>query len=413
MAKRAATKRASSGRRGGAKQRATAAPTLKNILGQPSWAVAGGQVQAFVTELGGHVGPVRFRLDGRVVEPYSVAPWATEKLDPRTNPPVIRVLRGDFFCMPFGGNTTPFGREKHPVHGETANAKWRFQSLQTTPEGRTCLHLSLRTRIRPGLVDKRISLIRGHRAIYSQHVIRQMSGPMTFGHHAMLRFPDEPGSGVISTSPFVYGQVFPEPIERPENRGYSILQPGAEFTSLESVPMVTGQTTDLSRYPARRGYEDLVMLVSDSSVPFAWTAVTFAKQGYVWFALKDPNVLPHTVLWISNGGRHYAPWNGRHINVMGLEEVLSYFHPGLAESVAENPISRKGYPTYVELNPNRPMVVNYIMAVARIPQGFDRVAQIQADQDEQSVTLTSASGQSVSAPIDVSFLRSAAAEAAA
>jgi hypothetical protein len=175
--------------------------------------------------------------------------------------------------------------------------------------------------------------------------------------------------------------------------------------------MVSGQTTDLSRYPARRGYEDLVMLVGDNSVPFAWTVVTFPKQGYVWFALKDPSVLPHTVLWISNGGRHYAPWNGRHVNVMGLEEVLSYFHPGLAESVAPNPISRMGYPTYVELSPDRPMVVNYIMAVARIPREFDRVVQIQADQGEQSVTLTSASGQSVSVPIDVSFLRSSAGEA--
>ena len=46
-----------------------------------------------------------------------------------------------------------------------------------------------------------------------------MAGPVNPGHHAIIKFPDEPGSGVISTSRFVYGQVCPEPVERPENPG--------------------------------------------------------------------------------------------------------------------------------------------------------------------------------------------------
>src|SRR5205814_1633800 len=121
-----------------------------------------------------------------------------------------------------------------------------------------------------------------------------------------------------------------------------------------------GDFADLSRYPARRGFEDLVMLVSDTGAPFAWTAVTFLKQRYVWFALKDPGVLRETIFWISNGGRHYPPWNGRHVNVMGLEEVTSYFHLGLAESARKNPLSTKGIPSCVQLNPRRPLTVNYI-----------------------------------------------------
>ena len=76
---------------------------------------------------------------------------------------------------------------------------------------------------------------------------------------------DAPGSGLVSTSRFVYGQVFPKVFEAPENRGYSCLKPGAEFKSLQKVPTLTGETADLTRYPARRGFEDLVMLVSDAS----------------------------------------------------------------------------------------------------------------------------------------------------
>ena len=356
-----------------------------------------------MTQTGGHLGPVTFDRRGAKIQPLSVAPWATEPPD-RSQPPIIRVLRGDFFCLPFGGNTTPYGSEQHPVHGETANAKWKLESSASPRGQRPTLHLSLQTRVRRGRVDKYVSLATDHDAVYQRHVVSGMSGPMNFGHHAMVRFPDEPNSGVVSTSPFAYGQVFPEPMERPENRGYSILKPSAEFEALSAVPTVTGERADLSRYPSRRGYEDLVMLVSDDRVPFAWTAVTFPKRRYAWFALKDPRVLRSTIFWISNGGRHYAPWNGRHLNVMGLEEVTSYFHPGLAESVADNPIAKRGYPTHVHLDPQTPLVVNYVMGVAPVPTGFDRVDAI--DEADGGVTLR-CGGRSVHVPVDLAFLQGA------
>ncbi len=343
---------------------------------------------------------------GRKLQPYSVAPWAEERTDPSL-PPILKALRGDFFCLPFGGNDTPFGKEKHPVHGETANARWQFRSLESGA-GRTCLHLSLATKVRPGRVDKRIWLLEGQNTVYCQHVVSQMEGPMNLGHHAMLKFPDEPGSGLLATSPFVYAQVFPGAFELPENRGYCLLKPGAQFKSLEKVPTITGGTADLTRFPSRRGFEDLVMIVSDADVPFAWTAVTFPKERYVWFALKDPRVLRETVFWISNGGRHYPPWSGRHVNVMGVEEVTSYFHFGLAESARKNPISQKGFPTCVRLSSRKPLVVPYLMGVASIPAGFGRVASIQAARGKQALLLKSANGRQVEAAVDVEFLRAGA-----
>ena len=376
------------------------------VYGQPSWRLASTQVEAFVTEVGGHLGPITFDRKGRRLQPYSVTPWAEEQTD-RSLPPIIKALRGDFFCLPFGGNASPFGTERHPVHGETANARWQFRSLETKA-GRSCLHLSLKTKVRPGQVDKRIWVVDGQNTVYSQHVVTGMSGPMNLGHHAMLKFPDSPGSGFVSTSRFVYGQVFPQAFELPENRGYSWLEPGAEFKSLRKVPTQKGGTADLTRFPARRGFEDLVMLVSDAKAPFAWTAVTFPGERYAWFALKDPRVLRETVFWLSNGGRHYPPWNSRHINVMGLEEVTSYFHLGLAESARANPISRKGFPTCLALNPKKPLVVPYIMGVAAIPAGFDRVVSIQAIGGNRAILLKSASGRQAQAAVDIDFLQAGA-----
>jgi hypothetical protein len=118
--------------------------------------------------------------------------------------------------------------------------------------------------------------------------------------------------------------------------------------------------------------------------------------------------LRETIFWLSNGGRHYPPWNGRHTNVMGLEEVTSYFHFGLAESARKNPISRKGFPTCLVLNPKQPLVVPCIMGVARIPAGFDRVASIRAVPGSRAIRLESASGRRADAAVDLGFLQAPA-----
>ena len=381
----------------------TKKPGLRNVAGHPSWRLRSSDVEAFITQQGGQMAPLTFEHRGRKLQPLSVAPWWREKLPPDT-PPVVKILRGDFFCLPFGGNETPYGRERHPIHGETANARWKLEALDLKI-GRTTLHLSLRTRIRKGRVDKRVILVKGHNAVYQQHVISEMAGPMNFGHHAMVKFPDALASGVVSTSKFAYGQVFPAEFERPADGGYSCLEPGATFTSLTRVPRRDGRSADLTLYPAREGFEDLVMLVSDARLPFAWSAVTFPKERYAWFALRDPRVLGQTILWISNGGRHYPPWSGRHRRVMGIEDVTSYFHLGLAESAKANPVSRKGSPTSFTLEPQRPLAVNHIMGTVKIPGGFDRVKTIRAATDLDSVTLTSASGKSAKATLDVAFLQ--------
>ena len=374
--------------------------SIRPVLGQPSWSFQSSHVAAHLTRLGGQLGPVTFRLGRKHITPFSVAPWAEEKPDPSL-PAMLRALRGDFFCAPFGGNATPWRGEKHPPHGETANASWTLQSLVENASG-AMLHAGLDLTIRRGRVDKFVRLVAGQTAIYQRHVISGARGPMNVGHHAMLHFPEGPGSGVISTSPLLQGQVFPGAFESPENRGYQSLKPGATFRSLDRVPLLVGGTTDLSRYPARKGFEDLVMLTPAENVTLGWTAVTFPGQRYVWFSLRDPRQLRHTIFWISNAGRHYAPWNGRHTAVMGLEDVTSYFHEGLAESVRPNPLSRRGLPTALALDPKTPTSISYIMAVAAIPVGFDRVADIVPTPG--GVELRAAGGQRVTCALDLEFL---------
>lgn len=377
------------------------AESLRTVAGWPSWIVRSRNVEAAVTRTGGQLAPVVFDRGGRRLQPYAVAPWAEER-HPK-EPKIVQVLRGDFFCMPFGGNAAPFRGERHPVHGETANRDWRFVGLSRSGKEQ-CLRLRLKTTIRPGTVEKTIRLVDGHNAVYCRHELTGFAGPMDLGHHATLRFPDEEGSGLISTSPFVHGQVYVRPTEQPEQRGYSCLKPGAIFTSLRKVPTVFGTAADLSRYPARRGFEDIAILVADPSLKLAWTAASFPRQRYVWFTLRDPSVLASTLLWMSNGGRHYPPWSGRHVNTIGLEDMTGFFHEGLAASAGSNPLRRCGFTTSLSLSPAKPTVVNYIMACVPTPAGFGRVRGIEPAARRDGVALTDDNGRTVRVPVDLAWL---------
>jgi len=380
-------------------------PKTTIIQGQPSFKISTNTVEAFVTQTGGHLGPVTFKIGTKKIQPYSINPWATEKTD-KALAPILKVLRGDFFCMPFGGNDKSYKGEKHPIQGETCNEKWTFESLKTQGPA-TELILKMKTKARKGSVTKSITLIKNHAAVYCKHTISGMTGPMSFGHHAMLKFPENEGSGIISASRFLRGQVFPGHFENPANYGYSSLKPGAMFSSLNNVPMADGSNADLTRYPARKGFDDLVMFSSDPTEDIAWTAVTFPAEGYMWFSIKNPRVLASTVLWISNGGRHYAPWNGRHTGVMGLEEVTAYFNYGLTESAGVNQVNRRGIPTCAEMAPDSPHTINYIMGVSPIPRGFNGVRSIKSSPEKNELTITADNSMTIKVPAFVWFVTGA------
>lgn len=346
---------------------------LRTIHGAPSWRIANDSVEAWVTRDGGHLGPVNFETSLGRIQPFSVAPWPPREIG-LNSPGVLRNLRGDFFCLPFGAAGKPWRQEIHPLHGETAEGRWRRVSCVRST-GATELVAQIKLKIRPGLVTKRIRLVRGQTVVYSSHEITGLEGPMSLGHHAMLRFPDREGSGHIACSGFRFGQV--RPAEGKGNSGdHSRLRSGAIFRSLGGVPQKRGGFADLTRFPARLGFDDLVLLATRRTQPLAWFTVTFPKERYLWFSLKNPRQLTSTLLWHSNGGFQGAPWNGRHRPVMGIEEITAYFDFGLRASVRPNPLSRRGVPTALEMRAGQTLRIPYVMGIVTLPRGFDKVSRV-------------------------------------
>jgi hypothetical protein len=315
--------------------------------------------------------------------------------------PVLDILRGDWFCVPFGGNSEAFRGEQHPPHGEIVGGTWRLLG-DTKTGGVTTLRMSYETKARPGTITKELSLVEGQNVVYSRNVIEGFAGPAPLGHHATLAMPDAEGVFRIATSPFRFGMTNPTLFSNPVNREYQSLAIGARFTDLARVPVQfrDAPEADLTRLPARRGYADLVQIVNQDGGP-AWTTATRVDEGWMWFSLKDPAVLNSTVFWIENRGRHGVPWNGRN-NCLGLEDVTALFADGLVPSAQPNILTKEGVKTAIELRADRPTAVNYIQGVARVPAGFDLVKTAEFKPGE--VIFTSASGQKVTIPVRHEFL---------
>ncbi len=345
-------------------------------------------ISLHITREGGHLAPIIFQLEGREVSPYALAPWLPEQID-GTLPVLLKNLRGDFLCLPFGP------QENAPPHGETANNTWELVSRDQNH-----IILAIDATDISARVEKTVSIRPGETALYISHTITGLEGDWSHGTHPILDLSEMPeGAARLSVSPFRWASVYPEWFSNPADGANQALKIGALFTDLTEVPLAEEGSTDLTRYPARPGTDDLVMMVSEEATaaqPFAWAAVVM--DGYVWFSLKNPADFPATMFWLSNGGRSAAPWNSRHTARLGVEDICSHF----CDSVD---ISRKdllrnlAIPTTRRFSKETPVTLRNIQAVTACPENFGKVFSI-LPAGENAISLTDENGTSITTQVD-------------
>jgi hypothetical protein len=356
------------------------------------WRLANGLVEVGVNRLGGQLGPVRFVLGDRRVEPMHRAPWLDEP--GAADSTMLQNLQGDFFCAPFGENDLLPGDGS--AHGLTANGAWR-EVVAT----RTRLELELDGEVLGARVRKEVSLRPGEPVVYQIHRLEGGEGSLPLGHHAMLRAPE--GERLeLSFSPWTFAGTPPQPVEGDASRGRSLLRYPQQISDLSRASTADGATVDLSSYPALDSSEEIVMLVTDPRQLIGWSAAVAPESGWIWFGLRANTVLRNTLLWLSNGGRGYPPFLGRHRRVLGIEEVTSYFHLGHRASTEPNELSRSGMTTSIPLQPAVPTVTRYAFGVVQAPSGFRRVATLSLEDD--TLLLADEAGRTVAVPFDTGFL---------
>jgi hypothetical protein len=370
-------------------------------FGKPSYTIKNDNVEIFITVQGGHM-TGSFKHGDRDISPFFVSPWSTEHLDDSILP-ILQVMRGDYFCFPFGINADAYKGVSHPLHGKTANHCWDFVEIKEEAS-EVSIRLSLDLSPAEGKVDKVISLRKGAPIIYNNHTITGFSGKFSFGNHPNIQCPDKTGSAIIDMTKPIAGFTAPMPINVPEGKGYALLKPNAEITDISKIPTVYNDFIDLRRYPMPKGFEDVVIFVNDPSKDFTFSAVTIPEEEFLYFQLKDPKVSSETLLWMLNGGNFNPPFDGRGIGVLGVEEVTGYFFYGIIPSIEKNPMQEKGYRTYAEMTAADMFEVKLINGLIPVDKGFKGVENI-VKKDSSTITIMGRGGEKIDVACDVDFLR--------
>jgi hypothetical protein len=289
----------------------------------------------------GHLCAMKVESDGRRLTPLHRAPWIDEPaaMLPEGLPEGVARLSGDFLCAPFSASDI----EEAPLHGWSANSPWTVIENGPIDSG-WCARLRLQRKIMGAQVDKILILRDGHPFLYQEHVFNGGVGAVPVAHHAMTVMAS---GGRLSFSPKRLVATSGDPLEPDPARGRYLLAYPARSDDPAHFPAADGGTVDLTNYRMDRRHEDFVVLVEAAHEGPGWTAVAREAEADLVLVLKNPSELPVTMLWISNGGRDYAPWSGRHRGVLGIEDGRTAV--GHAASLGDNWLKREGVATCFEL----------------------------------------------------------------
>lgn len=326
---------------------------------------------------------------GEDLRPLHKAPWTRAGERPPPSVPAIEQrLAGDFFCAPFAK-----ARPDLPLHGWAANGDWQQVKAPSNMPGTQTAIYQLRQKVEGAALTKQICVRSGHPFVYQTHIFTGGAGEIPIAHHAMLHVP---GGARLSFSPKSEGRTGPIPPETEPVKGRSILAYPQTFTSLASLRRADSAIIDGSFYPFDRNHEDVVVLSECPTASIGWSAAVADQDGFVFLGLKDASLLPQTVIWMSNGGRYYPPWNGRHTAVIGIEEAAVDFH------LADNGKDGKSVRTALTLAPDTVTRIRYAFGAFRVPRGWSRVSDVAVS--DHHVVITDAGGDARTFPFDGRFL---------
>lgn len=338
----------------------------------------------------GHIATLDLPAEGGPIAPLHRAPWADEAgWDDQGLAPGIRGLSGDFFCAPFG----PSDIDGSEGHGWPANSPWRL--LEETHNGAThSASFELEHRVQNGRLCKRLTLRDGEPFLYQTHSFIGGSGRISVAHHPMIHLAT---TGRLSVSPKAWAETVEPWPEMAVALGYP-----ARSTDLARFPGADGNAVDLTRLPLAQTNVDLVMLVEAQGTPLGWTALARESEGDTILILKDPAVLPVTMVWTSNGGRAGPPWNGRHRGVIGIEDGATYAWHGHAASIAANPLADAGIATAIGLDPDGTVEIRHMIGAFRHSGSAPAIRSVVAS--DTALFVTAIDGSSYRLACDGTFL---------
>lgn len=339
-------------------------PRLSDPVPAPwrlQWDCGSAEVQA----LGAMLGPVNFRLDaGLEMQVMHVAPWAG-KARTQALPGVLRRLRGEWPCVPFGLTDAPadlpadwqvLAPDDDWPHGYAANHAWTCEHADAQ---QVLLAITYPETAPIERMERRVQAVAGEAALDISLVIHpRRSLRLPAGLHPTFQLPT--ASGRVRIELGRHEGIFTYPSRSAGE--ITRLQPDQHGASLDAMPGLLGPI-DLSRLPLRVDSEELLQvrgLRQDASE--APLRLHYLDQGASLGLWWDTVELPDLLLWMSNRGRLDFPWQGRHV-ALGAEPVNSVFDLSrVARPPAGHPLAQR---LGIRLQAGQPWTTRYRIAARR------------------------------------------------
>jgi hypothetical protein len=317
---------------------------------------------AEIIPLGAMLGPVEFDLGGKRVRPLAIAPWADDAPSAlATIPPILRSLRGEWPCVPFGSDEPPPGLPdawrdsagKRPdwhqdSHGFGANHEW---SLVEQSEHAAVLAIDYPSTHPIARLTRHVSCDLGAPRLRLRLIVEAREDvAMPIGLHPVFRLPANAGGARLVLPPQTRCWSFPVEVEP----GKTAAQPDQRDVAPEHLLDRDGAPLNFRDLPLAEDSEDLLLLTKTGG------QITLENhaEGYAAGLNWDAGALPSCSLWLSNRGRGFYPWNSR-FTAIGIEPVAASFDLGPSWAEGDNPLHRAGVPTSVRLRRGQPWSIEY------------------------------------------------------
>lgn len=318
------------------------AADIEHALAPQAWRLEWAYGSAEVQALGGMLGPLHFRLDAeRDLQVMHVAPWAGTT-DSLALPGILRRLRGEWPCVPFGRTDLPpdlppgwqaLDPDDIWPHGYSANHRWTCEHASSE---RVCLAIDYPDDSPITRIERHVQVAVDAPALDMTLVIRPRRGlRLPIGLHPTFRLPQP--SGRVRIELGRHDGIFSYPSR--SAGAITRLHPDCRSERLDAM-CAAGGPLDLSHLPLADDAEELLQIralrTAPDAAPFSLHYLDYDAHVGLWW---DNTQFPDLMLWLSNRGRPEFPWQGRHL-ALGAEPLNSVFDLGrVARPPAGHPLA--------------------------------------------------------------------------
>ena len=279
-----------------------------------------------------------FLVNGKGFAPFARAPWLDNPKDDGVTGH-LRVLGGDFVCLPFGIGRAVAGAPPDwqailtgptagPIHGPAAELDW---TVSAACGSAITLTLDYPQASPVRRVERKIAVRDNAPALdFSLVIHARRRSAISVGLHPILRLPDTPGRLHLAAA-FAFGLTHP-------------VYGAASFASLEEIGL-----SHVPLVPRR----DLNAQLCGMQGPLR---ATYLDEGARVELDWDRSLLPSLQIWHTDGGIGGAPWHHAYRGI-GVEPIASAFDLDTAVSCGPNPINARGVATSLQIDPENPVTI--------------------------------------------------------